>query len=70
MTPSTSASCAALNQQGFKDGEPNGMPHFERSRVFDQAFDKENPTFQSRKDGAVELDLPQGVVDAGAFATE
>jgi len=46
------------------------MPHFERSRVFDQAFDKENPTFQSRKDGAVELDLPQGVVDAGAFATE
>src|SRR5699024_7927098 len=62
--------CAALNQRGFKDGEPNGMLHFERSRIFDQAFDKENPKFQTRKDVAVELDLPQDVVDAGTFATK
>lgn len=32
--------CSALNQQGFKHGELNGIPHFERSRVFDRAFDK------------------------------
>lgn len=62
--------CAALNQRGFKDGEPNGMLHFERSRIFDQAFDKENPKFQTRKDVAGELDLPQDVVDAGTFATK
>ncbi|MGP5584940.1 ImmA/IrrE family metallo-endopeptidase [Corynebacterium casei] len=62
--------CAALNQRGFKDGEPNGMPHFERSRIFDHAFDKDSPKFQSRKDVAKELGLPQDVVDSGTFATK
>ena len=62
--------CAALNQRGFKDGEPNGMPHFERSRIFDHAFDKDSPKFQSRNDVAKELGLPQDVVDSGTFATK
>ena len=61
--------CAALNQRGYKDGEPNGMPHFERSRIFDHVFNKDNPKFKSRMDLAHELGLPQDVVDAGTFAT-
>ena len=62
--------CAAPNQRGFKDDEPNGMPHCERSRIFDQVFDKDSPKFQSRRDVAMKLDLPQDVVDAGTFATK
>lgn len=61
--------CAALNQRGHKVGEPNGMPHFERSRIFDHIFNKDNPKFQSRKDLAHELGLPQDVFDAGTLTT-
>jgi Zn-dependent peptidase ImmA (M78 family) len=61
--------CAVLNQRGYKDGEPNGMPHFERSRIFDHVFNKDTPKFQPRKDLATQLGIPQDVLDSGTFAT-
>lgn len=61
--------CTALNQRGYKEREPNGIQHFERSRIFDHVFDKHNPKFQSPKNLAQQLGLPQDVIDSGTFAT-
>src|SRR5699024_7167042 len=68
--PTYKRRCASLNQRGYKEREPNGIQHSERSRIFDQVFDKHNPKFQSRKDLATELGLPQDVVHSGTFATK
>ena len=40
--------CAALSNQPVRDGEPNGMPHFERSRNL-YWVSGTDPIFQSRK---------------------
>lgn len=37
--------CAAFNQRGYKEGEPDGIPHFERSRIFDMSSTKTTPSF-------------------------
>lgn len=62
--------CIVLNQRGYKDGEPSGMPHFARSRIFDLVFKKDNPKYRTRKNLAQVLYLPQEAVDAGTFAPE
>jgi len=61
--------CAALNQRGSKEREPNGIQHFERSRIFDHVFDKHYFKIQSRKNLAQQLGLLQDVTDSGTFAT-
>lgn len=51
--------CAALNHRGHKNGEPDGMKFYERSRVFDYIFNSTHSNFRSRKDLTVLLSLPR-----------
>lgn len=58
--------CAELERRGYRNGEPEGMPIHETSRVFPQVFGSKR---YSVADAATDLCLPVGEVHALTFST-
>lgn len=59
--------CMTLSQNGFRSGEPDGMPNYEMSRIFPQVF--KNPSVSAAKI-AGDLALPLADVHALTFGAE
>lgn len=62
--------CIWLSQRGFRRGEPNGMSHHERSRLFPLVFASTQHGHVTVHRIAKELELPRSDVHALTFGTE
>lgn len=64
------SACIWLSQRGYRRGEPNGMTHHERSRLFPLVFASTEHGKVSAYKIANELELPRSDVHALTFGTE
>ncbi|WP_080792508.1 ImmA/IrrE family metallo-endopeptidase [Corynebacterium pacaense] len=61
--------CAELTHRGFETGEPGGVSHYERSRVFSFAFSRDRAHNHTPRSIARELALPEEDVHFLTFQT-
>ena len=62
--------CNTLGQLGYRTGEPDGMDHFEHSKVFPQVFGSDKHGLIDVERVASELSLPSDDVHALTLGTQ
>ncbi|HIW95626.1 MAG TPA: hypothetical protein H9867_03950, partial [Candidatus Corynebacterium gallistercoris] len=59
-----------LSRQGYRTGEPGGLQHQERSRIFPTVFDRSRPKHLTIKQLEAELHIPAEDIHALTFGTQ